>query len=325
MAIPAGTITEAFRRQYSDNFNQVYQQTESELESLIRKDTQQAEWKSWDFIGTTSGNWDRSRQAQTVHTALPHMRRWNKQKSWTWSPDLIDDLDVLEAMKSPQSDYIKSGVASSKRALDELILQRLGAAVTAGKDADKTINYYDVGECTVMASDGTFATAGSAEAAKGTGYTGLTLTKIANIGLKFDNLSIPQTDRHIVANADQKWSLLTSTQVTSSDYNTVKALVNGSLNSYLGFQFHWLPTERFVVNAVELASSAAYPCIDTWAFHRDSVLMTTGKTLDTRIDQLPDYNYAVQVWAEMMLGAIRLQGAGVAKIVLKTSPTPTFS
>lgn len=333
--IPQGTITEAFRRQYSDNFELIYQQQTSMLEGLLRNEDQEATWKSWDYVGESGVQWDRARGSETQHSSIKFARRWNKQRSVTWSPQLIDQLDVLESMKSPQSTYLQSGVASINRAKDELIIQRAFAQVIVGNDEPgttgdiATVNYYDPGECIVMNSDGTLSsyvgddgqTTGGVEVAKTTGATGLTLAKIQKLALNFDNASIPATDRHIVANPDQKQMLLSSTQVTSADYNTVKALTNGEINSYLGFQFHWLPTGRFPANTVE--TNASYPCIDCLAFHKMALLRTTGKGLTTRVDELPEHNYNVQVWAETVFGALRLQGPGVAKIVLLKHPTPT--
>jgi hypothetical protein len=305
-------ITEAFQRQYNDSFLQVYQQTQSMLEGTVRKDTQQAEYKFWDFIGQTSGNWDRASNSDTTYVSTPHTRRGNKQRVWTWA-ELTDDLDVIQALKDPTSAYIQAAVAAAGRAKDERILERLGATVLTGKDGTVTVNMYDVNECRVMQADGTLAAAGSAGA--DTTATGLTLAKIATIGGVFDNASIPATDRHIVANTDQKWSLLGTTKVTSSDYNTVKALTNGELNTFMGFQFHWLPADRFTLDTTEIDSYLCY------AYHRDAVLMTTGKNLVTRVTEMPTKNYSVQAYAEMFIGAVRLQGPGVMQVKLLASPS----
>jgi len=43
---------------------------------------------------------------------------------------------------------------------------------------------------------------------------------------------------HIAIGASQLDSLLSQTEVTSSDYNTVKALVRGDIDTFLGFKFH---------------------------------------------------------------------------------------
>jgi len=49
-------------------------------------------------------------------------------------------------------------------------------------------------------------------------------------------------ERYFAAGSDQLSNLLSSTAATSGDYNTIKALVNGETNSFMGFTF--VRTER---------------------------------------------------------------------------------
>jgi hypothetical protein len=309
-------ITEAFVRQYSDTFMHVYQQMTSELEGTVRNETQQAEFKFWDFIGKTSVQWDRARGSKTPRISTPHSRRRCSMRVATWA-DTTGDMDKIQAMKDPTSDYIKAGVAAMQRAKDERILEGLGAIAYTGKEGNIAINHYDIGECRVVLGDGTFATEGAIET--GTTETGLTLAKIAACGKFMDNASVPQSDRYIVANTDQKWYLIGSTKVTNSDYAAVKALVNGQINTYLGFTFKWLPSDRFAVNTVDTG------CYDCFAYQRDAILLTKGKDITTRVSELPDENYDVQAFAEMMIGAVRLQGPGVVKLLLKKDPAMDFA
>jgi len=46
------------------------------------------------------------------------------------------------------------------------------------------------------------------------------------------------------------------------------------------------------------------------------MLLSIGKEIGTKIDRLPDYNYSIQGYVSMMIGAVRLQGPGVIEIVL---------
>lgn len=54
--------------------------------------------------------------------------------------------------------------------------------------------------------------------------------------------AVPMDARHFVQSPVALEQLLNVTQVTSADYNSVKALVNGELNTFLGFQFHMIET-----------------------------------------------------------------------------------
>jgi hypothetical protein len=134
-----------------------------------------------------------------------------------------------------------------------------------------------------------------------------------------DNNNVPSSDRHIVANFDQKWYLLGSTKATNYDYNTVKALANGDIDTYLGFKFHWLPSDRFTVDATD---TGCYQCV---AYHKSASLLSSGIDLKTRLAEESSKNFAVRVWARQMIGSVRLQGPGVVPILLKKQPAADFT
>ncbi|GAH48044.1 unnamed protein product, partial [marine sediment metagenome] len=52
-----------------------------------------------------------------------------------------------------------------------------------------------------------------------------------------DEAEAPPEDRYFVCTSESIIDLLGTTEVTSADYNTVKALVAGQINSFLGFTF----------------------------------------------------------------------------------------
>jgi hypothetical protein len=205
--------------------------------------------------------------------------------------------------------------------MDERILQAAYAIAYKGKDGDEPVNYYDVGECRLIDSAGTVIAAGSDFSTAGTESTGLTLAKIALIGSLMDNASVPQNDRYIVANTDQKWYLLGSTKATSTDYAGVKALVNGQIDTFMGFTFKWLPSDRFTANST-YTTCPAWNCV---AYQKSAMLMTLGKDIITSVDVVPTKTNSVLAQAEMFIGSVRLQGPGVVLIPLLKSPTPIFN
>ena len=71
------------------------------------------------------------------------------------------------------------------------------------------------------------------------GGKNLDLDKLREAARILDNNNVPDADRYYFAHASQKESLLSEEETTSADYNTVKALVNGQINSFMGFQFIW--------------------------------------------------------------------------------------
>ena len=107
----------------------------------------------------------------------------------------------------------------------------------------------------------------------------------------------------MVVTTKQMTNLLNTTQITSSDYNSVKALVNGQVDSFLGFKF--VRTERLPKTVNDRFCLA-------WA--RGCVAFGTGMDTMTSIDPLPTKNYSVQVYARMSVGATRIEDSGVVEI-----------
>jgi len=67
--------------------------------------------------------------------------------------------------------------------------------------------------------------------------TNLNVAKIREAKRLLDGNSVPKADRFFSMHADGLSALLGETEIGSSDYNAVRALVAGEVNSYLGFSF----------------------------------------------------------------------------------------
>jgi hypothetical protein len=91
--------------------------------------------------------------------------------------------------------------------------------------------------------------------------------------------------------------------VTSSDFNTVKALAQGDINSFLGFNF-------IVSNRLNIASSKR----DCIAFVSDGIALAVGKDATARIDERADKGYATQVYYSAAFGATRMEEDKVVKV-----------
>ena len=71
-------------------------------------------------------------------------------------------------------------------------------------------------------------------------------------------------------------------KATSSDYQTVKALVSGDVNSLAGFQFIILG------DRTEGGLSVTTNTVDSWFFQRDAVGLAIGIDMKTSVDWVPE-------------------------------------
>ena len=92
---------------------------------------------------------------------------------------------------------------------------------------------------------------------------GLTTAKIRKAAELLNAAGVPHGERTFVTSAAGLSQLLGTTEVTSSDYNTVKTLVNGELNTWLGFNFVVLPDG--VISKTEAGVA------DYYAFHKTGI------------------------------------------------------
>lgn len=71
----------------------------------------------------------------------------------------------------------------------------------------------------------------------GSTASGLSVKKVKRAKRFLDNMGVPMKDRHFIYTPGGLDSLLDDEKVGSADYNNAKALVDGNVDTYLGFKF----------------------------------------------------------------------------------------
>ena len=103
-------------------------------------------------------------------------------------------------------------------------------------------------------------------------------------------------------------SLLLENKVQSADYNVIKALVAGEVDSFMGFQF--IRTEKTTVSSnVEEAI----------AFTRSAIGLCIWEDIVARVTERPDKRYSQYVYYRMTIGATRLDGKKMVRIYMKNA------
>lgn len=74
--------------------------------------------------------------------------------------------------------------------------------------------------------------------------SGLNVDKLREAKLQLDNHGVGAGDRVFVSSAQGESDLLGETEVGSADYNQVRALVNGEVSRFMGFNFVFIPASR---------------------------------------------------------------------------------
>jgi hypothetical protein len=128
-----------------------------------------------------------------------------------------------------------------------------------------------------------------------------------------DASNVPMDNRHIILHANGLASLLSETAVTSSDFNSVKALVQGEVNTFLGFQFHTIGDRT--EGGLAIDGSSDRTC---FAFHRDAIGYGEGLGMRTEINYIAEKTSWL-VNEVFSAGAVAIDAEGVVSITCRES------
>lgn len=143
--------------------------------------------------------------------------------------------------------------------------------------------------------------------------TNLNVAKLRQAKGLMDKNNVPPTDRHIVIHSNGLQSLLSETAVTSSDFNTVKALVAGELDTFLGFQFHVIGDRT--EGGLAIDGNLDRTC---FAFHKDAIGYGEGIAPKTEINYVPEKTSWL-VASMLSAGAVTIDAEGIVSIVCRES------
>jgi len=287
-------VTTAFVQQYSANVQMLSQQMGSRLRDAVRIENVVGKNAFIDQIGKATAQLRTSRHADTPQLDTPHARRRLSLASYEYA-DLIDDQDKVRMLIDPTSFYAQAAAAAMGRAMDDVIITAALGTASTGETGS--------GSATLDATNNMVGSASSND--------GLTIAKLLEAKRKLDLNDVdPSISRYIAVGPKQIEDLLGTTQVTSSDFNTVKALAQGDINTFLGFEF--IMSNRLSVDSNDIRSCFA------WA--EDGITLGIGKDVSARIDERNDKGYATQVYYCMDIGAVRMEESKVVKIFCDETP-----
>ena len=277
-------ITTAFVEQYKSNVFHLAQQKGSRLRGAVKSETVTGTSHYFERIGATAAQVRTTRHSNTPQIDTPHSRRKVTLADYDWA-DLIDQEDKVRMLISPQSEYAKAGAYAMGRAMDDAIIAAASGNAFGG-----------------VAGASSIALPAGQKIAVGT--TSLTVAKLIAAKEILDASDVdPDETKYLVCSAKEITALLGEDKVTSADYNSVKALVAGQVDTFMGFNF--IRTERIAASGGDNLALA---------FTQSAIGLALGKDISTRISERDDKNYATQVFLSMTIGATRVEDEKVVEI-----------
>lgn len=286
-------ITTAFVQQYKSNVEHLVQQKGSRLRPYVRVESQAAEFDFYDRIGATAALEVTGRHQDTPLVNVPHDRRRVSLRDFDWA-DLIDRTDRIRMLIDPTSPYAQSAAFALGRKMDQVIIESAFGTAYTGKTGSSTVSFPASQQIAVD-----YVETGSAA------NSGLTIGKLRRAKELLDSNEVdPSDSRIIVVTAKQVTDLLRTTEVTSADYNSVKALVSGELNTFMGFEFV----------RTELLSTDANSHRRVICYAKSGLLCAMGMDINVDIGPRRDKRNATQVYCSASFGAVRMEEEKVVEI-----------
>lgn len=303
-------ITTAFVEQYKSNVMDLVQQKGSRLRNAVMNDTVNGKKKFYEQVGTTNAQLRTSRHADSPLVNTPHLRRSMTLEDYEWG-DLIDNADRVRLLIDPQDAYARNAAYAMGRAMDDVIISAVKGTSYTGVSGGTSVLWTAQTDQMVRVSE---------DGAAGTDDLGLNVEKlIAAREILATNEVEPDEELFCVVNAQMLASLLNQTKVTSSDYNSVKALVSGDLDTFMGFKFIHSERGGLSTNTEDDTALTDQAC---WCWAKSGIQLGIGADIKASIAPRADKSFSTYVYYSMTLGATRLEEKKIVEIACHPDGAP---
>jgi hypothetical protein len=290
-------ISDLIKEGYQHSLGLMLQQKGSRLEKCVRQELQETQRYYYDQILPTIAQDVDGRHSDTVLTSTATQRRMVSLITSDWA-DLIDEQDKLKSLSDPTSAYVLNAAYALGRKKDERIIQALIGDAHCGPRGEEIVSFKNEN---IIPND---------YVEKEDMHNGLSLHKLRKARELLDNAEVDETEeQYCLVTPRQISDLLKNIEVTSVDYNNVRALVSGQVDTFMGFKF-------IKVSPSLLPTNKDGDRINI-CFSKSAVVFASKGDIKTQISTRPDKRMAVQVYASMSCGATRMDEGRVVQIICK--------
>lgn len=297
-------VPDHYTIQYETNWQMLLQQQESRLKGRTRITAQNGASVRVNQMDSTSMTAVTNRYGATDNKDIALPARWVFPNPYETS-SVFDEYDdkFLGSVVLPTSETMQSQIAAYNRTCDQVLIDALTGAASETTPTTSLAYQQDAGDVVAVALPSsqiilpTYGGAGSPLPA-----SGMSLGKLIKAKQILDTNEAPSEDRVLIVSAKEISDLLQTTEVTNSLYNTIRALVAGEIDQFLGF----------TVVRSELLPQVGdnRSCI---AYQKSAVMLVDGGKR-SYMDILPTMRHALQIRTTASMGAARLLEKAVVKI-----------
>ena len=299
------SITDAMVQQFGSNVRHLAQQSEARLRGKVIEEMIHGDSAYLEQLAPSYARKVTTRHADTPLMNVQHLRRRIAPYPYDYG-ELVDRLDKETILIDPESAYVKAGGDAMRRGQDDEVIQAFFGTAYTGHSGSTVVTWPNGNnESQPPAPGGTVVAVNDWTYGTGSGNAGLTVSKLISASAALDIAEgDEEEERYILVGGRQKADLLKTTEATSSDYNTVRTLYDGKLDTYMGFKF--IHSERLQKDAT------GYWRVPAW--RKSGVGLGIGQDIQVKVAERPDKRFATQVYVDEFLGGSRLEEAKVVEI-----------
>jgi hypothetical protein len=291
--------------QYETNWQFLLQQMDARLKDRTKLVQANGAAVRFNQIDQATMTQVTTRNGATVNNDITLPARWAYPVPYDTS-SWFDEFDntFLGSVVLPTSETMQAQLAAYNRTADQVLINALLGSATITNTANTSAGFGLNNTTTTVALPGTQAVGVQFGGAVN---TSLTIAKIREAKRILDSNEAPADGRILVVSAKEISDLLGTQEVTNNLYNSVRALVDGEVNNFLGF--------TVVRSELLPVATSIRSCI---AYHRDSAVMVDGGR-KTYMDIIPTNRHSLQIRSTAVIGATRLLEKGVVSIACDTT------
>ena len=312
-------IDTAFVEGYKNNIYIKAQQKEVRLFGRSRNEVQGSKLDFYEILDSVDAIEVTTRHGDTPIMNPEHTRRGCVLTDAEYGA-MIDKLDRVRLLINPEDAYVMQAVSALSRKKDDIFIAAALGNARTGVDGDVLVPLPEAQKLVAVNEDGT------------TGHGPLNTYTLTNVSEKFNSSEIdPDIEKNWAISPKQIRNLLNDPQVTNADFATVKVLVSGKVDMFMGFNF--IMTNRLPVSA----AATKYDAIDgqvnaatgaktlpagarrNFAWVTDGMISAVGKNnfgLSVDVGQRRDKRMSTQIHVVHSVGALRLEDVKVIEILV---------
>ena len=277
------TLSTAAQAEFDTQVKQAFQKSGMLREAVTVRNNVKASTYRFNSLGKGLAN-QKAVHENVTPMNVAHSNQTATLSGW-YAPEYTDFFSNEEAPFDEKVELVHAISGALGRRQDQLILDQMAESVI------------------------TYASTQIVTAAIGGADSNLNVEKLIEAARLLDDQGVPSSDRYFIGSTNGKAALLNTTKATSSDFNSVQALVRGDINTFMGFKFIWIETRTeggLPIGAGDVR--------ENYAIHKSAMGLAIGNDVTAKTTFIDEKD----AWlsnGKMRAGAIARDHLGLVKVL----------